>query len=427
MASAATPDQAAQAAANAVSNFLRIAPKKYRTIQGSVAGGLAGGASSTVVWNQQIPIIPAFITAIDYTINLPITLTLGPTTGSATASPLAPYSIFANQLNIGGAPPWPLTELTPWYLDGNLDHIEFDPSYNGFGQNQGFFANILDQGPNPNSFPAAIQPNATVTNVTGSPTNTNYTYAWWMRQQLQRRRHVLWGSVPAGDPENRPENIMQMNPLVGGSNPEQNMFVNTAGAGTTAVTNGAATINATYELAYIDLLYPGMQASPQPTVGFGLQLIAFNTTGLNAGNITPVTHRTAMIYNRIHHLLVNGGLPIRADYFGLWDDQDQQAARWQYDAQVNTFFEYFHKVQKTYRRFFNTGHYFVDMYSGEFPEIASVTPLDALMSPDAQYAALAGVPVTPAMTTALRIPTGTSLVNPTYLRTYSIGLVGVTY
>src|SRR6185312_5143640 len=90
--SSGTQAQAAQAALAAINSFLSIAPRKYYAILGTVASGNAGGATATAIFQQQIPIIPAFCTAIDYNINLPVTLTLPASTGVATLSPFAPYS-----------------------------------------------------------------------------------------------------------------------------------------------------------------------------------------------------------------------------------------------------------------------------------------------------------------------------------------------
>jgi hypothetical protein len=431
---------AAQAAASAIATFLKIAPTKYYPILGTLAAGTTGGANANVIWQQPIPIIPAFCTAIDYTIQLPLSLTLGSTTGAATASPFAPYSGFMQQMTLGGAPPWPMTEFTPWYLDAIKHRIDYD--WADAGQNQygntnpaTYPNNTLDQGPIPVNINqliagATFTPGATYTNVTGAQVTTNFSINFRVRQQLQRKRHLLWGSVPFGDPENRPNNLVQMSPGQG-VNPEQVMFVsNVAGGGggsSTAVT-AANTCNvyAKYELRYIDLLPDTLTSVPQPLVNYGLQLTPFSVTNLVPGTIQPITHRTAQIYTSIDHILINNQLPLRADYFGLWDDQDQQSARYSYDAQANSFTEWFDKMQATYRRYFNLGHYFVDMENGIFPEIPSVTPYDALMSPDAGYAAAFGVPITPAMTTSLRIPSATVASSP-YARTYSLGLVRVPY
>ena len=427
-----TQQNQAQAAMAAINNFLSVAPRKYTAILGSVASGLAGGATANVIWQQQIPIVPAFCTAIDYNIQLAVALTLASGTGAATVSPFAPYSAVANQMTLGGAPPWPLTELTPWYLDMVQHRINYDPDYPGLGNNSGIFAAITDQGPTSNliggtgtGLSLSLTPGTTYTNTGTVAVSTTYYLRFKVRQQLQRKRHLLWGAMPFGDPENRPYNLTQILPLIG-TNPEQSLFVNATGAATAAVIATAATVKATYELAYIDLLPPSMTSVPNPNVGYGLQLIQFSTTGLVSGTVAPITHRTAMIYTAIHQLLINGQLPAEADYWGLWDDQDVQSSRWNFDAQVNTFTEYFDKFQRELRRYPLTGQYVADFEGGLFPEIPSVTPYDALMSPDQSYAAAFGVPVTPALTTAIRLPSTTAASGP-YVRNYSIGLVRVPY
>lgn len=433
---APTPNGQADSAANAVTNFLAVAPKKYTSILGTVAVGTAGGATATAVWQQQIPIVPAYCTAIDYEITLPLNLTVTGTY-ALNVSSMSPYSGVANQVTLGGAPPWPLTEFTPWYLDNITNRNNFDPAYPGLGNLSGIFSN-MDQGPNATAISAAAfsanygggagsgtwQNPGSSTAISASSTGT---YTFKLRQQLQQKRHLLWGSIPFGDPQNRPNNITQLLPFIG-NNPEQNILVNGTGSGSAVcvVGTGGATINCTYELAYIDLLPPAMTSTPSPKVGYALQMVQFSTSGLNAGTINPITHRTAMIYTSIHQLLVNANNFLRADYFGLWDDQDQQSARWSFDAQNNSFQEWFTKMQLIYRRYFPVGYYLADFTSGDFPEIPSVTPYDALMSPDSGYAQSFGVPVTPAMTTALRIPSGTTIASA-YIRTYSFGLVRVPY
>ena len=419
-ATAATPTSQATAAQQALNAFLTIAPKKYYAILGTVASGNPGGPSANVIWQQQIPIIPAFCTAIDYEVTMPVTYTVG-TSSTMVVSPFAPYSSMSMQFTLGGAPPWPLTELTPWYLDQFNQRNDFDTHFFGLGGgtiapfiNAGavvnFTTGILDQGAQPDNW--GYVPGATVS------TTQSYAGQFKLRIQLQRKRHLLWGAVPFGDPENRPNNITQINALLG-NNPESNLFLpNVVGTGS-AVLNGAATIKATYELAYIDLLPPGMQAPPQPAVGYGLQMVPASPSISTAASLFPITHRTAMIYTDIHHILVNGVagtnfLPLRADYFGLWDDQDQQSSRWNFDAQNNTLNTYFDNFHRTWRRYPIVGQYTADFDSGQFPEIPSVTPYDGLMTPDQSYAQTFGVPVTPAMTTVLRIP---SLVPPFQVHT----------
>lgn len=455
MVQAATPPSQANQAASAITNFLSIAPKKYTTILGTIATGSSGGSSAVAVWQQQIPIVPAFCTAVDYEIQIPLTATPS-VAKSVVMSPWAPYSAISNQLTLGGAPPWPLTELTPWYLDNIVHQQEYDPGYPGLGNNvlwfgdttvqNGITTSFLDQGPYPNKI------SGTATGLGASPygdpgnflsngtTAVSGTIQFRCRQQLQRKRHLLWGAIPFGDPQNRPANLTTLNAL-SGNLPEQNLFqtINNTAWTAAPVTNGTTNVYTTYELAYVDLLYPGMQAPPQPTVGYGLQLNQFSTVGLNSGTIYPITHRTAMLYTSIHQLLINGfnatgtlatsqpAWGVEADYYGLWDDQDQQSARWSFDAQVNTFQQWFVNLQRIYNRYFQTGHYFCNFENmGDLPDLPSVSPYMGLMSPDANYAQLFGIPVTPAMTTSVRVPSGTTAYSP-YARNYSFGLVKVPY
>lgn len=420
---------AQQAAAQAaIQQYLAIAPEKYWAVIGTVPAGGTGGSAANVVWQQQLPIIPSFCSGIDYTITLPVQLILAATTGSATVSPFAPYSAVQQQLTIGGAPPWPQMELFPWYLDQVMHHINFDPNYPGYGNNEGYFASITDQGPTPNVIggSGSLNPGATVTNVTGSPTTTQYSWTFKVHQQLKRKRQLLWGCVPFGDPENRPNNNMQISPLIG-TTPESALFVNAVGGATVAtIGSGGATIIARYSLLYIDLLPPGVGSAPQPTVGYGLQVVPFSSASFASGVLQPITHRTAMLYTSIHQCLINGELPVQADYFGLWDDQDVQSSRYNYDASQNTMQEYFDKYHRTYRHYPLKGVYTIDMEGGAFPEVPSVTPLDSVMSPDQSYATTFGVPVTPAMTTTSRLPSGVTASNP-YIRDYDFGIVRVPY
>jgi hypothetical protein len=443
-ATASTPQSAASQAAMVLRNYLQVAPERNYAIVGTIPAGLSGGSVSNVTWQQQIPIMPAFCDAIDYEFTLPVTLTLQPG-ASATLSNFAPYSAYQMQLTLGGAPPWPMSEMTPWKIDESMHRVDYDSAYPGLGNVSGWQSPgagngafnpsgtvpILDMGTSPIAIGGAgsLSPGAVATNSGTAQTSTNYTWTFTIRQQMKRKRHLLWGAIPFGDPENRPNHLVQLNPLVG-NNPEQNLFVNGTAGGVTCVTNGVVTVKVIYRLSYIDLLPPSMQQAPTPAVTYGLQLVVASPANLSVGAIYPMTHRTAMVYTAMHHLLINSQAPLRADYFGLWNDQDQQSSKWNYDAQNNTFNEYFTLYHRIYRRYPYTGCYTAELDDGEFPEIPSVTPLQALMTPDASYATAFNLPVTPAMTTALRIPSGTVLGSGSsapYVRSYEYGLVRVPY
>lgn len=425
-ATSSTPQSQASQAQAALQSYLAIAPTKHYAIVGTLASGASGGGSSNITWQEQIPIIPAFCTSIDYEITLTVTPTI--TTGTAQWSPFAPYCAFNNQITLGGAPPWPFTEFTAWHLDETMHRRNWDPAYSGLGGQapasnaNPAFANILDYGPAASKTSFGANPGAAVT------TGTAVTFQFTVRQSLQRKRHLLWGAVPFGDPENRPNNLIQLNSLVG-NNPEQNLIQN-AGGTTTATTSATVTVKAIYNLSYIDLLPPSVGQPPAPAIGYGLQLTPSSPSGLTSGNLFKMTHRTAQVYTAMHHILVNGAgtypAPTQADYFGLWDDQDQQSARWSYDASVNTFQQYFTDYHRTYGKYPQLGVYSAELDDGLLPELPSVTPYRGLMSPDASYAQAFDLPVTPAMTTAIRLPASVTATNP-YVRNYEFGLVRVPY
>lgn len=411
---------------NPVADFLKIAPTVPFTIVGSVASGASGGSTSNVVFQDSIPVQASFITAIEYWIQMEVALTLPATTGAATLSPFAPYCAFSQQLGIGGTSPWPMIELLPFYLDSIKNAINYDPIYPGLGNGSGYFGSITDQGPWANVVGGAgsLNPGATVTNTTASPTTTNYTFNFKVRQQLQRRRHLLWGAVPVGDVANRITNRMQLNPLVG-INPENCLFVSSAGA--TATLAQAATVTAVYELKYIDLAYPGVNPpNPSPSVNMGLQIVRNSKSGFSMGAVSHQLHDTAMLYTDLHHVAVNAMLPIQLDYFGLWDTEAEQNARVAYDAQQNTFGQYFVDYHRRYHRYPLKGEYKFDLETGDFPPITTVTPYVGWMTNAQPYDQLFGIPLTPAMSTAWRFPSATTASNP-YVVMYDFGLKEVPY
>jgi hypothetical protein len=140
-----------------------------------------------------------------------------------------------------------------------------------------------------------------------------------------------------------------------------------------------------------------------------------------------------MAYLKIMHLLINSDFTAaptgqqQASYFGFWDTQEQKSAKWEYDSAQNTFQNYFSNYFRVYRRYPPKGFYVADLQSGDFPEITSVTPYNAIASPDANYANAFNVPVTPAMTTTLTVPASATWTNGGYMKVYSKGFVQVGY
>jgi hypothetical protein len=394
------------------SEFLRVAASRVVVIRGVVRAGAQGGGSSIVNWDDLVPTIPGLLVELEYQISFSVNFA-----GAGQVSPYAPYCAWANQLTLGGAPPWPLTELTPWYLDEITEAVNYDPAYPGLGNNSAPAGPLVDLGPSPINY--SVQPGLV-------RTAGNYTDVFTLRCRimLQQKRSLLYGAIPMGDPENKIRNVTQLLPLIG-NNPEQNLYVNCA-PGATATLAADADIKAVYHVRYIDLLPSSDTKVPLPQIGYGVQLNANSSSIQNPGQQAKYYHRDSMAYLKIMTNLINNQAPIQAYYFGLWNTQEQKSARWEYDTQQNSFGTYFSDYAKTYRRYPPLGFYVADYVSGDYPEVPSVTPYNAIMSPDANYSDAFDVAVTPAMTTAITVPPGTAM-NEAYQRVYSKGLVGVAY
>lgn len=408
--------------------FLKYARTYPGIVQvGSVASGVSGGASSRVTWTSDVPEAPSWCEAIVLQISLPITLTL-PAGATANVSPWFPFPAFAHNLILGGAPPFaqPISGV-PFWLDEITSRDRYDTSDN---DPTDIPAAWRDTGPSADTFSLnGITPGGTVVNSGTAVTNTNYTIVFRVRIRLGRSWHNrvnpnLYGMVPLGDPMNRPRLDMYLNALVG-PNPEDNLFQDVSAAGITCVTNGSPSITAVWESKSLDILPAGVVV-PSPLVGMGLTVNSTPQAIQNAGQIQQIQHRSAMIYEKIIHLLVNDQQYVDPDYFGLWITGESQSARWDYDSNQSNWWKYYDDTHRKYARYLPDGMVIANLIGGEDPANPSATPYDGLMSPDVTYAAIAGIAATPAMYTAVRVPSGTSM-NGAYVRTYSFGLVTVPY
>lgn len=423
----------------AVDPFLRFARTQPMPVQiGTLAAGNPGGqATSILTWNpNNIPEVPGWCSEIDLIFEIPVTLTVGVGV-TATMSPLAPYSALSAQMILAGSPEWPSnTSLVPFWLDEITNRgTGFDPYKRGPAlatpnQLPGDLTTQFDTGLLGPTFAGGadtILPGGTVAGG-GAGVTRNIVLRGTVRIQLQRLRSKMWGMIPLGDPQNRPVLRMQLNSLVGDT-AENNLFIqDPSGAGVTAVVGaGGITCYAIFRTKSLDVLPGSVTELPQPVVGMGLNITYDNSWTINnAGAIVYQAQRTAQIYTAIHHLLVNGGVPIRPDYFALWLTQNAQSARWAYDASAGTMQEYYTDMIRRYGRYLPRGHMVADFQNGDFPDIPRETPYNGLMSPDVAYAAAAGVAATPNMSTALRVPAGT-VMDGTYVASYSFGLVRVPY
>lgn len=408
---------------SALATFLRYAPRVVLSspLVGTLAGGSAGGSTSLFNFANDIPAVPFWCSQINITTTMAVKLTNGSTASQTVqVSDLAPYCAFSSQLTLAGAPPWALMEHTPWYLDYIINRRDFDPGYLGMGNLSATqFANQIDQGPSANAFGAA--PGATVT-VSGS-SSTTQTWTWTDRILLQRRRKRLFGAVPFGDPKNRPQFKMQLNPLIG-TNPEQNLYVN-ANVNITAATSGTTTSIVAFIGHRLDVLPQGVQV-PEPTVGMGLTVDAFSPAITANATLFKYPHQDAMLYQQIHGLTINSQQPAEANYWALWITEEQKSARWEFDASQNTFDSYFREYFHIWGRYPILGHYVADFLHGEFPEMPSETPYEAFVTPDYGYAQAFGIVPTPNMQTAVRFASSVTI-SSAYTRYYAFGLVTVPY
>jgi hypothetical protein len=421
-----TANKQQNAVAAAIATFMKYAATRSLVQTGTISSGASGsGTSGTVSWANVIPTSPVWCRRVRLQVTLPITLTIA-AGASITISPYAPFSAMLATLQLSGAPAWPLTPLSAFFLDWITQYRNFDPSYAGLGVQEPTVSSnpYQDDGGAQWNFNSYI-PGQTITNSGTTAEVLNFTWQFTAEIVLQRRMRNLIGTIPFGDPKNRPLLNLQLAPLIG-AQPEQNAFVNSTSGSTTAVVgSGGATINATYPSYDLDLLPAGV-AVPNPQVGLGLTVSAQTLQISAAGKILYQLMQDAALYEKIHGILVNSELPIRADYFGLWTTQEQRDARWEFDASVGTFHDYYAQVHEHYGRFLPLGDYVADLFNGENPDNPGLDPYQGQMSPDVSYAQRFGVAPTPAMSLAVRVPSGTSI-SSAYFQLFQFELVTVPY
>lgn len=407
-----------QQQAQNLANFLQYARQRTVMQTGTIPSGSTGGsAQSAVAYARDIPTVPVWATDVYIEAQLPLTVTT-PASSTTGISAYFPWSILQSQLLLAGAPPWDMMSLVPWWVDEITSDRFYDPSNIGPG-----LAAQEDPGPFATTN-GGFTPGGTIVS-TGSPTTTTGTVQFSCHMSLQRRRHLMFGCVPLGDPENRPRLNIQLSGLVG-PNPEQNPFQTLAGTATTASLSALANITVIYVCKSIDLLPDGVSVIPTPIVGMGLAINYTTKSIQNAGQVFPIAHQASMVYEKIVHCVFNAGAAVRPDYFGLWLTGEQASARWEFDAQQAGYNVLYDLMQRQYKRFLPVGCLVADFESGEIPELPQETPFNGLMTPDTGYAQEFGIPATPAMNTAVRIPTGTTM-SGAYVAEYEFGLVNVPY
>lgn len=416
MARAALDAQSEQAIINL---FLQYARRQFHiSLLGSIPSGASGGTSAS-----QVAFVPSSIQqdavyadAIDLFTTLPITLNL-PAGGSCVVSPYAPYSSLQTKFIVGGATRFEYVPATPHYLDELTSYSWYDPamSYpNSYGAISGGWDNGSSQAapgwyPN-NDGSGAFQPGATISNTTTAAIAVSGTLKFRAKVRLRRRRPNLWGCVPLGDPQNVPELFAQLGALVG-TDITSSLFT-AATAGVTASLSAAGTVLAVFPNLGIDVM-PESLAVPEPLMQMAYALNNNGATPItSAGTILPVSYKADELYDKIILCLQNDGAAQAADYFALWLTAKQGSARWAFDAANDSYQNLFTNYHEVYKRYFPVGCLINDMYSGRDPEFPGTTPTKAALSPNAEYAAIEGVPPAPLMTMAFRVPSGTALTSP---------------
>lgn len=449
MARQAAPQAPAQApAVPTVNPWLRFARNQAFPVQiGTLPAGQSGGtAADFITLNpNNVPEVPAFCYAIDMVFTVPLQVVTPAANTTYRLSAYAPYSGFSVQMILSGSPEWPSNvSLVPFWLDELVNSESgFDPFMTGPNlrtTNQLPLTdapNWFDGGPLLPSFSLGadtIFPGASFNNG-AAPTTKHYKFQFTARIRLQRRLSQMWGMIPLGDPQNRPVLRLQLNSIIG-NQPENCWFTTVLQAGTApvgTVDTGGIAVNVIFRTKSLDILPQGLSQLPQPVVGMGLNLTYDNSFGiLQAGSIVYQYQRTAQIYEAIHQIFVNSTAgpinpqPFDPEYWGLWLTQNQATARTAYDSAAGTMQDYYEDNKRKYLRNFPLGHLVWDLANGELPDFPRETPYVGLMSPDAGYAAMAGVAATPNMSTAWRVPAATTLVSA-YTGIYSFGWVKVPY
>jgi len=425
MATTSSQTSAQQAAAQALATFLELA-REYPVFQpqGSFALASAGGASP-VSFPNPIPTESVWARRIELFTTLNLTITV-PASGTVTVSPLAPFSAIRSTFGINNQAYWTDVPATAHWLDDMTLTRTLDASFNGQSDGGGNYPNATGQA-YLYSYTANYAPGTTVTNSGTASEVLTVKYVFAVPIRLQRYIRRPFGLVPLGDPDNRPNILVNLNGLVG-TDPAKSLLVN-ASAGVTATTSAtvASTCAAIYPALEISLLPQGATASPVPTVGLGLQVNEVDSQGLTAGVKYPLKHRTAFIYERIIGILESGQVPVEPDYVGLEPTDSERSALWTYTVDNNNMADKYRLDRDRYHRLLPLGCQIVDLSSNDFPDLPNASPSVNEMTPSINLAAaLPGLIPTPAMQTRWRLPAGNAGTNP-LLEAYEFGLAPVGY
>jgi hypothetical protein len=172
------------------------------------------------------------------------------------------------------------------------------------------------------------------------------------------------------------------------------------------------------------LAYPSIPVT-NPLIEFGRKLERRNVNTTAPGAQDYQKHTTGMLYTSMHHIALANNVPTELTYFARWVSEVSEGALAEYNAQLNTFNEYFTEYHSKYQRYPYKGQYSFDLTRGTYPPDPTLTPSIDIMTPSQTYATAFDIPVTPAMSTAWQFPTGAT--SPLQVVMYDFGLVEVPY
>ena len=419
--------------------FLQYAREDYSSIQnGTIASGASANTQAT--WDNPVQDYAAWATAIDLMISLPVTITV-PAGEGYTVSPYAPFSALSVNVLIGGSESIPPISLVPFWLDEITSRRHWEQYSYGPTAGNGPVAvpAVWEDDGSSNSEVLAPSlgglgaPGTTYKNTGTASVTQDYTIVFYSRMILGRNLYFrkmenLAGCVPLGDPASRPLLNVKFSPDPVGVQPENSLLTNAGSGVTCTVGTSAAVVRAQWNSLTLDQLPPSLQGGiPTPQVLMALEVDTNSGFSIpNAGQFAKLQIRSAMIYHKRFHVVVNDQAPTDPDYNGLWYSDSQANARYAFDAQSNTLQSYYRKVQRDYGRYLPQGVVVADLIGGKFPEGPRETPYRGLVTPSVTLAALANLKAYPAAQTVVRIPSGTTI-NCAYCTTYDFGLVPVSY
>ena len=424
-------------APNPLMRFLQ--PRPGFAESGSIPAGDPGGqATSKVNWIQaDNPSQPSYLAMIDLTISLPVTVTLGysgvANSNSVQVSPFAPYSAFRLKPKVSTASTWsdnvPL--VVPW-LKAVCSKLGWDPSLDLV--NAGIPTAQFYPGPSPSSTPAALAPGTVLSNAsTAANQVTNGTFVLNVPVRFLQRPDQMWGAMLMGDP-NRPFSFdLALTALLGGTQPDRNLFVNSTGAGNSVVVGaGGVQVTAVYHtLQPLSVPFePGSTtpvALPPAVVRFAAGIADDSITGpLNANSEILIKHQAEGVYTQLWDIPVANGAPVPPAEIAWFQFQGEGGTLYNFNAADSSLQSWYNSQGKRLNRQLPEGVVWHDFWGGELPAVPGESGFNGLKTAQLEYGAMFGVPATPNQRSVTMFAAGTAMAN-SYVSSYGEYLQAVNY